>query len=394
VNIVMVTHRFPRVEGDTSGASIWRLAAGLADRGHQVTVVAPADHGDVGEPHLGIVKVRRVRYAPAERETLAYKGSMRDQAATPLGLPMFVRLLRAMGKAVTEEVRASTAHVIHAHYWIPAGLAVRLADRASRPYVVTMHGTGVTLSHRLPLSYAAMGFALRPASAVTAVSSQLAVSAAKALRLPITAVPITPMPIALGVSPDPDAARSGAIFVGELTREKGVHLFLEAAAMLKRDGLPIDITIVGDGPERPALKAQARALGTQVLFTGFISPELVNGHLRDKRLFVLPALESERGLVVAEALIQGVPVVATRVGAAPDLLVDPECGVLVPPGDATQLAAAMRMVFKDDRFRVGAFRAGRSLTERLSAEQVAGRFEAIYNRVRGRRSSVVGQAPT
>ena len=390
----MATHRFPRAEGDSLGAHIWRLAAGLADRGHQVTVVAPADHGDIGEPTLGNVKVRRFRYAPAQRETLAYKGSMRAQAATPLGLPMFVRLVRAMGKAVTEEVRASTAHVIHAHYWIPAGLAVRLTDRASRPYVVTMHGTGVTLSQRLPLSYAAMGFALGPASAVTAVSSQLAVSAAKALRLPITAIPITPMPIALGVSPDPDAARSGAIYVGELTREKGVHLFLEAAAMLKRDGAPIDITIVGDGPERAALKAQARALGTQVLFTGFISPELVNGHLRDKRLFVMPALESERGLVVAEALIQGVPVVATRVGAAPDLLVDPECGVLVPPGDATQLAVAMRMVLKEDRFRIGAFRAGRVLAERLSAEQVAGRFEAIYNQVRGRRSSVVGQAPT
>ncbi|MFI5206748.1 MAG: glycosyltransferase [Gemmatimonadales bacterium] len=386
MNIVMATHHFPRAEGDLPGASIWRLAAGLVDRGHTVTVVAPADHGDVGGEMLGNVRVRRFRYGMPSQEFLAYQGSMRRRAVTPLGLASFARLVHAMGRAVTEEVRNTTAHVIHAHYWIPAGLAVRLGDRAGRPYVVTMHGTGLTLSRHLPLGLTAMTWVMRSAAVVTGISSQLTTSAAKAMNLPAASLPVTPMPIALGRSPDPDAARHGVIYVGRLSRNRGVNLLLEAAAILKREGSPIDLTIVGDGPERAALKAQAIALGVPVAFAGYIAPDLVAGQLRDKRAFVFPALESERGLVIAEALIQGVPVVATRVGAAPDLLYDPDAGILVPPGDPMALAVALRMVLKEERFRVGANRCGRALATKLSAETVAAQFEGIYQAARGRRS--------
>jgi glycosyltransferase involved in cell wall biosynthesis len=386
MNIVMATHHFPRAEGDLSGASIWRLAAGLVDRGHNVTVVAPADHGDVGEPMLGNVRVRRFRYGAPSQEFLSYQGPMRRRALTPLGLVSFARLVRAMGRAVTEEVRATTAHVIHAHYWMPGGLAVRLCDRAGRPFVVTMHGTGLTLSRHLPLGLTAMTWVLRDAAVVTGVSSQLTTAAARAMDVPASSLSVTPMPIALGHSPDPDSARHGVIYVGRLARNRGVNLLLEAAAILKREGTPIDLTIVGDGPERSALKAQAIALGVTVFFTGYIAPELVAGQLRDKRAFVFPALESERGLAIAEALIQGVPVVATRVGAATDFLFDPDAGVIVPPGDPLSLALALRMVLKEERFRVGAYRCGRTLAIRLSAESVATEFEGIYRAARSRRS--------
>jgi colanic acid/amylovoran biosynthesis glycosyltransferase len=386
MNVVMATHYFPRAEGDLPGASIWRLAAGLVDKGHSVTVVAPADHGDVGESMLGSVRVRRFRYGAPSQEHLSYQGPMRRRAVTPLGLVSFALLVRAMGRAVTEEVRATTAHVIHAHYWIPGGLAVRLADRASRPYVVTMHGTGLTLAKHLPFGLAAMTWVLRPAAVVTGVSSQLTASAAKAMGVPPSSIPVTPMPLALGRSPDPDAARHGVIYVGRLSHNRGVNLLLEAAAILKREGSPIDLTIVGDGPERSALKAQAIALGVPVAFTGYIAPDLVAGYLRDKRAFVFPALESERGLVIAEALVQGVPVIATRVGGAPDFLYDPDAGIIVPPGDPLALAVAMRMVLREERFRIGAYRCGRALATKLSAESVATQFESIYQAARGRRS--------
>ncbi|MFI5279118.1 MAG: glycosyltransferase [Gemmatimonadales bacterium] len=386
MNVVMATHYFPRVEGDLPGASIWRLAAGLADRGHKVTVIAPADHGDVGEPMLGNVRVRRVRYGAPSQEFLAYQGPMRRRAVTPLGLAAFARLVRAMGRAVTEEVRATTAHVIHAHSWAPGGLAVRLADRAGRPYVVTLHGTGLTLSRHFPLGLMAMTWVIRPAAIVTGVSSQLTASAAKAMKVPESSIPVTPMPLALGLSPDPDAARHGLIYVGQLSRDRGVNLLLEAAAILKREGAAVDLTIVGDGPERTALKAQAMALGVPVAFVGYVAPDLVAGQLRDKRALVFPALESERGLVIAEALIQGVPVVATRVGAALDFVTDSDAGLIVPPGDPLALAAAMREVLREERFRVGAYRCGRALASKLSAESVATQFEAIYTAARGRHS--------
>jgi glycosyltransferase involved in cell wall biosynthesis len=92
------------------------------------------------------------------------------------------------------------------------------------------------------------------------------------------------------------------------------------------------------------------------------------------------------GLVVAEALAAGVPVVAARSGGIPDLLTAPDCGELVPPADPAALAEAMARVARDDRYLAGARRAGRALLERLSPEAVAANVEAIYGTVLSRRS--------
>jgi len=71
MRVVMVAHSFPRSEGDVAGAFLGRLAQALAERGHAVTAIAPADRGERGAPTLGRVAVRRVRYAAPSRETLA-----------------------------------------------------------------------------------------------------------------------------------------------------------------------------------------------------------------------------------------------------------------------------------------------------------------------------------
>lgn len=392
----MVAHSFPRVEGDIAGAFIWRLAAALADRGHGVLVLAPADQGDVGPATLGGVAVRRLRYASPKRETLAYQGTMHsDVGRSPLAVLAFAGLLRAFSRAIAEECLKGTVNVIHAHWWVPAGLASALARRHGRPFIVTLHGTDVAVANRLPGGTAAMAAVLRRATTVTAVSSFLAAAAARALGVPVHAIPLTPMPMAMTKFPDPDAARSGAIFVGRLTQQKGVHHLLDALARLRRTGLSIDLTVVGDGPERAALKAQAIALGLPVMFTGFVPPERVFDHLAGKRIFILPSVNEGLGLAVAEALALGVPVVATRSGGIPDLLRDPEAGALVPPGDPGALAEAIRMVLAEDRFAIGALRAGKAIAERLSPEKVAEQFEGIYRAARGRssRGSVAGVRP-
>jgi glycosyltransferase involved in cell wall biosynthesis len=308
--------------------------------------------------------------------------------ASPFAPYDFWAMVRALGAAAAEEVQLLGAHLVHAHWWVPGGIAARRADRRGRPYVVTLHGTDVALASRLPLGRRLMAAVLRDAAAVTAVSTYLADEACAALGVSRGTVPVTPMPLALGVTADPDTPRSGVIFVGRLTRQKNVHVLLEALALLRRDGLALELTVVGDGPERTALKAQAIAQGIRTVFTGFVPPDQVGGYLRDKRVFVLPSVREGLGLAVAEALTQGVPVVATRSGGIPDLMMDPDAGLLVPPGDPGALASAIRAVSAEERFRVGALRAGRLLADRLSPERVAEQFEALYQRARGSRASL------
>jgi glycosyltransferase involved in cell wall biosynthesis len=235
-----------------------------------------------------------------------------------------------------------------------------------------------------------MSWVLREARAVTAVSTYLAAEAAAALNVGRDQIPVIPMPLALGTVADPDAARAGAIFVGRLTKDKGIPHLLDALAILRRQGRPMDLTIVGDGPERAALKALGMALGLNVTFTGHVAPDQVGRHLRDKQVFVFPALHDDLGIVVAEALTQGVPVVATRSGGVPDLLVDREAGILIPPTDHREIARAIIEVCTNDRFKVGALRAGRILADRMSPEKVAEQFEVVYGRMRGVRPSGAG----
>ena len=391
----MVTHSFPRVPGDIAGAFIWRLSEALAGRGHGVLVIAPADEGDVGGTTMGRVAVRRVRYSGARSETLTYDGSMHRLAAgNPFVLMTYYRLVRSLSRAVAEEIRSSGVHVVHAHWWIPAGLAVSRIERRGRPFVCTVHGPDVAFARRVPGGRALMTSVLRQATTVSAASGHLAVEIASLLGVPRDAVPVTPMPLALGISADPDQPRSGAIFVGRLTRQKGVHDLVEALALLKRDGRLVDLTIVGDGPERGNLKARALSLGINASFIGFVAPEDVGEYLRDKAVLALPAVDEDPGTAVAEALTQGVPVVATRSGGIPDLIVDPWAGILVPPSSPSALASAIQAVTSDERFRIGAARAGRVLADQLSPERVAERFEALYTRTRSSRASLAQSAAT
>ncbi|MBI1723076.1 MAG: glycosyltransferase [Gemmatimonadetes bacterium] len=394
MRVVMVAHSFPRTEGDVAGAFLWRFAEALVERGHRVLVIAPADRGEVGTPVLGHVDVRRVRYASPSRETLAYEGTMHRLAGgSPLAALAFVRMVRAFARAVGEECRAGDVHLIHAHWWVPGGVAVSIAQRHGRPFVITLHGTDVALARKIPGGRRAMGAVLRRAAAVTAVSSYLADAAASASGKARDAIAVTPMPLVGALPPQTETAvRRGVVFVGRLTRQKGVHDLLDALALLKKDGLTLELTIVGDGPERAALKAQALALNLPATFVGFVAPELVASHVSGKRLLVLPSVDEGLGLVVAEALTLGVPVVATHSGGIPDLLTDPRAGLLVPPSNPPSLAAAIKTVATEEGFLRGAAQAGRALAQRLSPARVADDFEEVYLRARGGRRSASGSA--
>ncbi len=386
MRVVMVAHSFPRDRGDPAGHFLWQLAEALAARGHAVTAVAPADRGELGAPTLGRVAVRRVRYAAAGRETLAYRGTMqRLSAASPGAALAFAALVKALARAVAAECRAAPVDVVHAHWWVPGGLATRLADRNGRPFLVTLHGTDVALARRVPGGRLLMRWVLRPAAAVTAVSSALREHAARITGRAAADIPVEPMPLGPAAPPARTAGcdgaeAGGAVFVGRLTAQKHVLDLLDALTLLKRRGAGLPLTIVGDGPERGALERRAASaeLAGSVTFTGMVPPTEVAGHLAGKRVCVLPAVDEGLGLVVAEALVAGVPVVAARSGGIPDLLADPDAGALVPPEDPAALADAIQRVATDARYLAGAARAGQALLERLSPDAVAQRFERIY----------------
>jgi glycosyltransferase involved in cell wall biosynthesis len=139
---------------------------------------------------------------------------------------------------------------------------------------------------------------------------------------------------------------AGILYVGRLTTEKAVDVLVAAMRELPDEQL----TIVGDGPERPALEAAARALAN-VRFVGRIDHARVAQYLAAAKMLVLPSRQEGQPNVLMEAMARGVPVVATRVGAVPDLVADDRTGLLADAGDAPQLAQAIRRLSADPALR-------------------------------------------
>lgn len=126
--------------------------------------------------------------------------------------------------------------------------------------------------------------------------------------------------------------------VGRLSHEKGVDVLLDALARLRGVGCDVELVIAGDGPERGALEAQAvrQECGGHVRFLGQLSS--VEAVYESSDLVVLPSRSEGLPNVLLEALRHGRFVVATRVGAVPEVLEGTRAGVLVAPGDSAALA--------------------------------------------------------
>lgn len=135
--------------------------------------------------------------------------------------------------------------------------------------------------------------------------------------------------------------------VGRLSREKAQTDLLTAFEQLtrKHSTWPLHLVIVGDGPERQNLKAQAESMKGFVTFTG--QQQDVRPFLAIAELFALPSHSEGSPNVVLEAMMAGVPVVATSVGGVPETLQHGVTGCLVPKQQPDQLASGLEALLRD-----------------------------------------------
>jgi glycosyltransferase involved in cell wall biosynthesis len=160
---------------------------------------------------------------------------------------------------------------------------------------------------------------------------------------------------------------------------KGVEYFLEAAALVASRCPDARFLVLGDGPSRDAFvgDARRRGLAGRVLFAGF--RKHVTRGLREVTLSVLPSLSEGLSNALLESMAAGVPIVATRVGGNPELVVDGVTGLLVPPRDAGALAAAMCLLLENPALarRFGEAARQRAL-HHFSIERMVQETEDLY----------------
>ncbi len=167
-------------------------------------------------------------------------------------------------------------------------------------------------------------------------------------------------------------------FVGRLTDQKGVEDLIRALPLIRAARPEAHAVIAGEGPLRRALEALARTLaGDAATFTGALEDPLPVFQL--SRVLVVPSHFEPLGIVAAEALALGKPVVATRVGGLPEIVEHEVTGLLIPPRDPAALAEAVCRLLKGKGLARDIGARGREMARRLfSEEAVLPRYERLY----------------
>jgi glycosyltransferase involved in cell wall biosynthesis len=164
------------------------------------------------------------------------------------------------------------------------------------------------------------------------------------------------------------------VTVGRLEGIKGHHMLLDAASTLRRTS-PIEVVILGEGPGRSALEAHAALAGVSLVAPGHICD--TRPWLGSATLYVHASYSEGASNALGEAMAQGCSIIATDVGGAAEML--GQFGVLVPPGDAAAMAAAIQALLDDPDRRAALGEGARERArEVFSMDRVVERHLAVY----------------
>ena len=311
MRVLVVTTSYPRHEGDFAGRFLADTVERLEARGVEVDLLAPGrGYRDYG---------------------LAYgEGMSRNLRRRPWAVPP---LLASLTRAARRAARG--ADVVHAH-WLPTGFPAALSGK---PFVLTLHGTDVELARRGPPLARRI---VRRASVVIGVSRALTEAARE---LGARDARFVPNGVAIPAEMAAEAEPPEVLYAGRLSPEKGIEDLLAVA-----DGLRL--VVAGDGPLRPRVP---QALG-------MLPRERLYERLDRAAVVVFPSRRDGFPVACAEAMAHGRAVVATAVGGLPDMVVDGETGLLVPPGEPAALRAAVDRLLADADLRA---RLGAAARERI-----------------------------
>jgi len=316
--------------------------------------------------------------------------------------------LQTISADLSMTAAVAAADLVHSHTWY-ANLAGHLASLLyGIPHVVTVHSLEPLRpwkAEQLGGGYALSSWCER--SAVEAAAAVIAVSDGMRDDV-LAAYPAVPAErvhvIRNGIdtveySPDPatdvldrygvDPAQPVVIFVGRVTRQKGLPVLLRAAADLSPAAQLVVCAGQADTAELEAevseLAAQLRATRSGVIWiSGMLAKREVIQLLTHATVFACPSLYEPLGIVNLEAMACSTAVVGSRVGGIPEVVADGKTGLLVPPGDPAALAEAINVLLADEPLAAEMGRLGRARAEtEFGWASIAAQTVALYTDLAG-----------
>jgi teichuronic acid biosynthesis glycosyltransferase TuaC len=363
MRVLVVAEYYPRAADPVRGVWAHRQAVAARDAGAEVSVLvlhrplpplAAVRRGDLRALRDAVAQPRGARLDGLEIGYLRYLSPPRPLSYGSWGAWAAPALKRALGRS------AGRFDLIHAHYAVPAGDAVRRAA-PNAPLVVSVHGHDVYgEGSRMP----AVRTTLAHARLVLANSAGTARRSAEHGARSTTVVHLgTDLPPGIASPP----ADPTLVTVGYLVARKRHEDVIRALALLTDRRPRLRYEIIGDGPERERLRALADSLGVgnRVAFRGRLAPREAVGAARSGTVFVLPSVDEAFGVAYVEAMAGGVPAIGCEGEDGPAEIVAAGGGItLVPPRDPPALAVAIDALLSNPERRRSEAAAARATVER------------------------------
>lgn len=305
---------------------------------------------------------------------------------------------------IVDTVKYEDLDILHMHYAIPHATSALLARQILAkegiriPIVTTLHGTDITIVGQDPSFAPVVNYSINESDGVTAVSDYLRQETLKAdISTDIEVIPnfidtkrFRRLPrehFKQALCPNGERL---LVHVSNFRPVKRATEVVEVFYGLQQRGHGVKLLLVGDGPDRVSAEHRARELGVydDVRFLGKQEP--VEEILSIADIFLMPSGSETFGLAALEAMACGVPVIASRIGGLPELVIDGETGFLCELGDVQAYTEAAHRLLTDDALHASMAEASRKrAVEEFETDIIVPHYESYYKQVMERVAQAV-----
>jgi glycosyltransferase involved in cell wall biosynthesis len=367
-----VTHIFKATGLSGAEAHILTLSQALKAEGFECRLLVLTDPAHPPEALFAAARAREIPYDSVP-------------CASDLDLSVLPKLI--------DHLESSNTQIVHTHM-IHGDLYGTLAARWAKRTIVQSRHNHDQFRKRLPVKLL-MQVSSAPAKTIIAISKSLADFTRDVEGIPgekivcihygldPETITSTVQPGALraelGLSPDQPLIAA----VGRLTTQKGWRYLIEAFSQVRAIVPNAQLIFAGDGPARAELEAQAASLGNAVRFLGWRTDAY--NLMADGNVLAVPSLWEGFGLVTLEAMALSKPIVASRVSALPEIIVEGETGLLVPPADSDALANALTSLLTEPNRAKEMGKRGRlRLEKEFTVQTMARKHVQVYREAASR----------
>ena len=348
--MLLVTTSYPLRKESVSGVFVKKLVDALKHHVN-ITVVTPADDNVSTDSD-----VKCARYAPRNMQLLSHRPggipvALRERPLVWLLLPPLIISMFCQCIA-----QCRNKDVIIANWSINGVIAGAVAKLFDIPLITVLRGSDVNADNGKTKRSFFLSLAIQLSAKVVCVSDTFYREMLSAYSVDKNKFVMIPNGVDceyLKIKHPIDNASIELTTFGNLNAKKGVHVIVEALALLRNGGKQIVLNVIGDGPEKNRLTRLSESLGVadSVNFIGNVPHSEIFGYLKDTNIFVFSSCSEGRANVLLEAMASGLPIVASDIEANQELIKHRDNGYLFETGEPNDLADKLSELIESKAIR-------------------------------------------